>query len=253
MNEVEKGPHHIQSAEGERMTEAEWLNCRDLKAMRTFLDGKTSNRKLRLFACACCRTLDDVLIDPDICKALDAAERYADGRIADSTAMTWYKRACAARGRLPSNGSEKQWMAYHAVAMAVISNQYGAWADTHEAVAKAVVDGEGRRHGGQEWLAACAQAKQGLIGLLRDITGNPFRQPTISPAWLTWSEGLVTKLAEGIYLARAFDQLPILADALEDAGCNDEAILAHLRSGGPHVRGCWAVDVLLGRHGLPTG
>jgi hypothetical protein len=83
--------------------------------------------------------------------------------------------------------------------------------------------------------------------LLRDIFGNPFRTVTLDPAWLAWNGGTVRKLAQAVYDDRAFDRLPILADALEDAGCTDGEILAHCRSGGEHVRGCWVVDLLLGK------
>ena len=84
--------------------------------------------------------------------------------------------------------------------------------------------------------------------MLRDIFGNPFRPPPPLPAVvLAWNDGTVPRIAEGIYAERAFDPLPILSDALIDAGCEDEALLAHCREPGPHVRGCWAVDLILGK------
>jgi hypothetical protein len=83
--------------------------------------------------------------------------------------------------------------------------------------------------------------------LLRDIFGNPFRPSALSSAVLIWNDGAVVKIAECIYAERAFDRLPILADALLDAGCDDEELMAHLRSPGPHVRGCWALDLILGK------
>jgi hypothetical protein len=87
-----------------------------------------------------------------------------------------------------------------------------------------------------------------LCDLLRDIVGNPFRPaPAVDEAVLRWSDGTVRRIAEGIYEERAFDRLPILADALLDAGCDNEELLAHLRTEGPHVRSCWALDLLLGR------
>jgi hypothetical protein len=79
---------------------------------------------------------------------------------------------------------------------------------------------------------------------LRDIFGNPFRPASLAPAWRTPA---ALKLAEAIYDERAFDRLPILADALEEAGCNDADILTHCRGGGDHVRGCWVVDWILGK------
>jgi len=83
---------------------------------------------------------------------------------------------------------------------------------------------------------------------LRDIFGNPFRPVTVNPGWLAWNDGTVPRIAQAIYDERAFDRMTILADALEDAGCTDQDILGHCRSGGEHVRGgCWVVDLLLGK------
>jgi hypothetical protein len=80
--------------------------------------------------------------------------------------------------------------------------------------------------------------------LVRDLFGNPFRPVTSNPVWLT---STVTSLAAGIYHERAFDRLPVLADALEEAGCTNADILNHCRRPGEHVRGCWLVDLLLGK------
>lgn len=79
--------------------------------------------------------------------------------------------------------------------------------------------------------------------LLRDIF-NPFRPVALNPAWLS---STVVSIAAGVYDDRAFDRLPILADALQDAGCEDAGLLDHLRGDGPHVRGCWALDLILGK------
>ena len=84
--------------------------------------------------------------------------------------------------------------------------------------------------------------------LLRDIFGPlPFRPVVIPPSVLGWGNGTVRKLAVAIYDERSFDRLPNLADALEEAGCQDEDILGHCRRPGPHVRGCWVVDSILGK------
>ena len=79
---------------------------------------------------------------------------------------------------------------------------------------------------------------------VRDIFGNPFRPVTFDPRWRTSD---VLGLARAIYDDRAFDRMPILADALMDAGCADEQVLGHCRGDGPHVRGCWVVDLVLGK------
>jgi hypothetical protein len=90
---------------------------------------------------------------------------------------------------------------------------------------------------------------------LRDIFTNPFgAMPRIVPSWLAWNDGIVQKLAHAIYEERALSggtldnsRLVVLADALDEAGCDQPDLLAHLRSPGPHVRGCWAIDLLLGK------
>jgi hypothetical protein len=87
-------------------------------------------------------------------------------------------------------------------------------------------------------------AREAQADLLRDVLGNPFHPTECNPAWLAWNDGTVPKLAQAIYDERRFGDLPILADALEEAGCTDAAILDHCRGPGPHVRGCWVVDLL---------
>jgi hypothetical protein len=91
-------------------------------------------------------------------------------------------------------------------------------------------------------------------GLVREIVGNPFCLPLISPSILAWNDGTIIRLAQTLYENRILPagtldntRLLILADALEEAGCMDEQILTHLRSGGEHYRGCWVIDLLLGK------
>jgi hypothetical protein len=95
--------------------------------------------------------------------------------------------------------------------------------------------------------ARYAAAERHLLLPLRDIIGDPARPVCINPYWLSWDRGTAVNLAHAIYDERAFDRLPILADALEEAGCADQDILGHCRAQGEHVRGCWAVDLLLGK------
>jgi hypothetical protein len=95
---------------------------------------------------------------------------------------------------------------------------------------------------------AAHQAELSLqADLARCIFGNPFRPVAVDGAWARWNGGTVARLARAIYDGRAFDRLPMLADALEEAGCAERAILGHCRSGGPHARGCRVVDALLGK------
>jgi len=97
-------------------------------------------------------------------------------------------------------------------------------------------------------LIADDRRKNSPVEWLRDIFGNPFQPlPTIDSSWLSWNDRSIRKLAQAIYDDRTFDRLPILADALEESGCHNEDILAHCRAPGPHVRGCWIVDLVLGK------
>jgi hypothetical protein len=96
------------------------------------------------------------------------------------------------------------------------------------------------------WMIARSPLPRWLLAaLVRDVFGNPFRPDTFDPAGLTGSAGAAVELAQVLYDECAFDRLPILADALEEAGCTDGELLLHLRGPGPHVRGCWALDAVL--------
>jgi hypothetical protein len=97
----------------------------------------------------------------------------------------------------------------------------------------------------ERWYSsAAAPERAAQAELVRCIFGNPFRPVTPDPSWRT---STVVALAQQMYESRDFAAMPILADALQDAGCVDEAVLDHCRTDGPHVRGCWVVDLLLGK------
>jgi hypothetical protein len=246
------------------MTEAEWLACDNPQPMFAFLGKRASNRKLRLFACACCRTLWDQIEDEDVRKALAASERFADGLIRDSTLTSWHRRAVHARDHvarswadLVRQGRTSEFgrpALYYAVAEVTLTDQHrgqvaGAWHPVAGSVAVVVTGGKFVA-GQHELEAARAEAARAFPPLLRDVIGNPFRPVTISPGWLTPD---VTTLAQAAYDERLpsgtldLDRLAVLSDALEDAGCDSVDLLGHLRSPGPHVRGCWVVDLLLGK------
>lgn len=97
------------------------------------------------------------------------------------------------------------------------------------------------------WRPRVAAASAAMADLVREVFGNPFRQTVIDPAWLTWSSGTVQHIAEHIAATGSFGDMPVLADALEDAGCADEELLRHCREERTHVPGCWALDLILGR------
>jgi hypothetical protein len=254
------------------VTEAEWLACTDLTPMLAALQaaGKASDRKLRLFAVACCRRIGFLLSDKRCRKAataVEVAESFADG-------LTPEADLAAAREAAQSvftAHSGTLWLALggEAAAMATAADirakrtedlcfsQGGGFGEAADAAATAVASCAAASRPG--WatsspaerasiLAAGRQAEHvAQCGLLREVFGNPVRPARIEAVWLAWQGGTVVNLAQGIYHEAAFDRLPVLADALEEAGCHDTEILGHLRGPGPHVRGCWVVDLLTGR------
>jgi hypothetical protein len=217
-----------QGAGGSVVTEEEWLTCNDPQAMIQFLRVKGKKRKLALFGVACCRRISRLCQDERSALAIDVAERYADrqARI-DELRM-------ANRQARPPAGDYSRWdrvaldryLAEHAVLCNAASN---ALLVSEYALKAAFRQGREKKH-------QCA--------LLREVFGNPFQRVRIRKAWLTPA---VQGLAEVIYDERAFDRFPVLADALEEAGCDNTDLLCHLRGPGPHVRGCFALDTLLAK------
>jgi hypothetical protein len=223
------------------MTEAKWLACGDPETMLRLVGKKANGRKLRLFACACARRVWRRITQKLSRRAVEVAEQFADGLAtaeelgAARTALSGY----LSRSRLSDGGST----AY----CTTLEDGYACARDAAEfgremAAFKTDVDAETLEEGRRvEQRHQC--------DLLRDIFGPaPFRPlPRLNAAWMAWEGGTVPKFAAAAYEERAFDRLPILADALEEAGCDAVELLSHLRGTGAHVRGCWAVDLLLGR------
>lgn len=203
------------------MTESEWRTSIDPEAMLSHVLPWASERKLRLFACACCRHIWGLLRAERARHAVETSERYADGAASlkqlkaasgDTTGISAAELAagwCAKLGRTKPPRLAAQWAA---------------------------------RATGNVRQESAAQAD-----LLRDVFGDCFVLVVVPPSWLAWHDGTVRRIAAAIYEDRTFEQLPILADALEDAGCDNADILNHCREPGVHVRGCWVVDLLLGK------
>jgi hypothetical protein len=207
------------------MTEAEWQGCDNPWRMLDFLSARVSERKLRLFAVACCRqpALFHFWRAQDEA-AVHTAEGYAEGqadldqlrqagRAAWSMGPAW---CCAETG----GAAARQW--------AASADRYGAWSASRRAL---------------------------LAGLLRELFGpEPLRPVTIERGWIAWNSRTVPRLAQAAYEERQLPSgrldnahLAVLADALEEAGCPDPRILGHLRSSGEHVRGCHVLDALLAK------
>jgi hypothetical protein len=215
------------------MTEAQWLASTDPRPMLEFLRDKASDRQLRLFACAYTRVLRGYWhLGPGA--AVAVAERYADG-------LASARDLASERRGVPFPDMYSEWVlapsAYDGVCQAVDG--------LTSARDLMTIDPDALRH----FPFPLDDAVQRAVLLLRDIFGSrPFRPVNIAPDLLAWNDGTVGRIAEGIYDERTFDRLPILADALLDAGCNAAELLAHCRNAGPHVRGCWVVDTILGKN-----
>ena len=224
------------------MTEAEWLACDDLDAKLRAVRKKTSLRKLRLFCCACCRDIWPLLPYQECRDAIALSEAYADGKVEKQTLREtlnllnelFSQAAVDSNSEDETEGREAGFRAYClAAAYDVASLPIIVRKVTAKVTGIAEEAGESR------------PTKGDLCRLLKDVVGPlPFRAAEVEPRWRT---ATVRRLAAAIYEERAFDRLPVLADALEDASCTDTEILGHCRSGGEHVRGCWVVDLILGK------
>jgi hypothetical protein len=217
------------------VTEAEWMACTDPDVMLDFLFGKGNSRKLWLFGVACCRRIWHLLEDRRGREAVEVVERWADGLASEAEMVAAYKDADDAADC--SHGGPAL-AAYDLVAAANVFDAVTVVSRRAAGVTADAADSD----------SAAAVENVGQVSLLHDIFGSlPFHPVTIDPSWLGWNGGTIPKLAEAIYDDRRFSDLPILADALEEAGCTDADILSHCRSGGEHVRGCWVIDLLLGK------
>jgi hypothetical protein len=225
------------------MTEAEWLAGTDYQAMLRCLRGRASERKLRLFACACWQRLRHLLQDGHLRWFLGLLEPHADGLVPPqelwaARQAAWVAVRSLRQGR-PAVETREELAARR---MALWGAREVAWTAALQAARTA--RGVAARIG--DWAAAAELKSQ--CDLLHEVVGNPFRRAPVDPAWLAWEGGTVPRLAGAVYEGRAFDQLPILGDALEEAGCTDADLLAHCRQQpGAHVRGCWVIDLLLGK------
>jgi hypothetical protein len=212
------------------MTEAEWLACGDPHLMVEFVRGKGSHRKLRLFAAYSFRSLLYLLPDPRQHRAVDTLEQMAEGTASVRDRQEAVRDTRLALPAYSQPGDEPADDPYF-VALMLFREFRSSSVGTHA------------------WAATAGVADSGTVRreqceLLRDIFGNPFRPVPFDPRWRTTD---ALGLARGICEDRAFDRLPLLADALMDAGCDSAALLDHCRGPGPHVRGCWVVDLVLGK------
>jgi hypothetical protein len=223
------------------MTEAQWRGCSSPEAILHYLTDKASPRKLRLYAVGCCRRVWRLMTDERCRHAVEVAQRFIDGRVA-AAELSAAGQVVAAAARLAGGAGSPAQHATHALGGA-------AWAATRESAWVAAWDAAwDARMAARDGVAGADWEKERLwqAGLLLDLFGNPFRPARVEPNWLLGDDGVVRKLAQVIYDEDRFGDLPILADALEEAGCACPEMLGHCRARQPHYRGCWVVDAVLG-------
>jgi hypothetical protein len=188
------------------------------------------------------------------------AERYADGSASEEEVTTFQFRMLSlpeGRGSQTLIASVPPWWwmlegSVGSIALLAdwIAQEVRASANDRHAALHAS-PGDEIRASRSAWAAAemaMSSERAFQCNCLRDLFGPlPFRAVLLDPTWLTWHGGLLVSMAQRMYDSRDFSDMPVLADALEEAGCQDQDILGHCRSGGEHVRGCWVVDALLGK------
>jgi hypothetical protein len=192
-------------------------------------------RQWYLFGTACCRLVWPLIVADDCCRRwVELIEREfdEDSHIDLSEEANRVRRGVTAASDIPLDDGPEALRGY----AGTLVNNLGQTAVLIDYLVRPPDPVA-------EWGDPKERARQ-VAALLRDIIGNPYRPVPLNPSWLTTD---VTALASGIYADRAFERLPILADALQDAGCDNPDILTHCRGAGPHVRGCWVVDLLLGK------
>jgi hypothetical protein len=218
------------------VTEKEWLTTDNPTNLLNHVGATAHARKFRCVAAEVART---VRSEVDMLgglggRVIRAVEAYADGKLDDATAE---QLRLAVRTYL-SNHFETL-SADQRIGFAGVSH---GLAEVPFVAAHNTVDATLRLRG-IEYGAGLPHARY-VVDVIRCIVGNPFRPVACDPSWRTTT---VVGLTDAIYTERAFDRLPILADALEEAGCTHPDVLAHCRGDGPHARGCWVVDLILGK------
>jgi hypothetical protein len=231
------------------MTETEWLECISATEMLAYLGVRASPRKRRLFACACVRRIWPLLTDERLRLAVKTAERFADGRVSRKV-LAKARRVVhhlsgndiirqAVEALLPEEGP-----------ILVRPRDIGEPLDVISATriartAARAIEAENETDAVAPVEPIRRLASLDAVELIREFFGNPFRPSMLDPNWLRGKKNLIRRMAEVVYRKRCFRNLPLLADALEEAGCREADILTHCRAPVEHVRGCWVVDSLL--------
>jgi hypothetical protein len=217
------------------MDEKEWLACDDVLRLLDRLGrmrekNGPGERKIRLFAVACCRGVWPRLKDRRSREAVETAERYADGLATSGELNSSWTTARKLADALKEETDSPAVRSYS------VENA-AAWAASRDVVRAAQL--------AAVWAGLAEWDWTTQPDLLRCISGNPFKAICIAPAVLASQGGVVVRMATAIYEERKWEDLPLLGDALEEAGVTDQAVLDHCRVSGPHARGCFVVDAIL--------
>jgi hypothetical protein len=205
------------------MREKTWLKTNNYTRMMEQLGERLSKRKRLLFGCATARIVWDRLKWDCNRRAIEVTEKYADGLASREEVAQAYQNLIWE----PAMDSE-----WHIVAL----TDGLPYRDPSD-------EPPHRLHADDKSIVEITTMQ--WADALRDLVGNPFRPLTIDPAWLARNDGAAVRLAQTTYEERRWEVLPVLADALEEAGCTEANLIAHCRQVGPHYRGCWAVDAVL--------
>jgi hypothetical protein len=234
------------------MTEQEWRVRHDLERMVAFVEGHARPRKLRLFACACCLRHDHWVEETPAAEALGVALAFADGHATTEQLVSAARAATACANHFYAMFRETGQLEPYYAHVAASACAQAAAETPGELLRAAVYAGQVQAYAMCEsldvsdiWREYQARETADQAALIRDIFGNPFRPATPDLAWRT---ATAVALAQMMYNSREFSAMPILADALQDAGCDSADMLDHCRDPKQvHVRGCWAVDLVLGK------
>jgi hypothetical protein len=226
------------------MSENAWLAGQQVEPLLDLLGESASPRKLRLFGVACARMALPPDPDADMLNMLATVEQFADG----TASRAALKRARAALAeRHPERVA--RWSPLYTDHIQTVPAWHIARKNPRLAAlvcSEVCLYSLGRRYSpsGSVGMTINPDIVKAQVVLLRDIFGNPSRPAVLSETWRTSD---AVGLARSMYDSRDFVPMPILADALEDAGCDSADILGHCRAEAPHVRGCWVVDQVLGK------
>lgn len=233
----------------EIVTEADWWSCPEPGTLLDYLNQRdaASARKFFLAGAGCVRRLWHLLESPVSRAAVEAAEQFADGALSYEQLQAHTDAAHTVRQNWAESDA-RLWAAFAAFQLRHDPRgNHGDAECTPYAVsdtARAVAFATGAAESSSDWTFAYIGEKRALAGLCRCALGNPFRPVTFVPEWRT---DTAVALAAQMYESRDFSAMPMLADALQDAGCDSDGILNHCREPGEHVRGCWVVDLVLGK------